>query len=243
MLRFRSAQVASPHNEEGFSLILVAILLVVAAIVATTALQQSTRDTFWNPRVETQQKLVRIEEAIELFKRQNGYFPCPAIPTLAQSSSSHGTSNGSPCSGGGTLTTSIGGETVRIGTVPYRTLQLQADAAVDGWGNKITYAVNADLTAAYTGETGTIRINGPSGSVSTNAAFVLISHGPDGRGSYRNFSGNIAVACTSSAGLDQENCDADGIFYTAPLNINPGNAAHYDDQNVWTTEDFTGSPP
>jgi Tfp pilus assembly protein PilX len=223
------------HNQEGFSLFLVAILLVVAAITATTALHQSTRDNFWNPRVETQQKLTQIANAIALYQRLESRLPCPASLSLAQSNANHGVENAAACTAPGTVV---------YGAVPYKALQIPEETSVDAWGNKIRLSVTKSLTTTVgfgtTGAAGTITVNAPTGNQSTEAAFVLVSHGPDNKGAHRNFSGTGPTACTAGTGLDVENCDNDTTFYVAPI-IDEAGASHFDDHVEWNTIDYTAA--
>lgn len=223
--KYRNSQ-----GEEGFTLFLVATLLIIAAMVAATVLQQSSRDEFWNPKTETQRKLETIVSALEYYQRTNQRLPCVASLTVASTNASHGVEQ-ALCTGSG----------IRIGAIPYRTLQLQEEMAMDSWGNKFLYAVTEELTDSsdyMSGGVGNIQVNDEGGTLTTQAAFVVVSHGPDAKRAYTYRGGALVSACNSAQGRDQENCDDDGVFNQFSLNLVAG-VNFYDDQIVWREVDYT----
>lgn len=225
-----SGKRSSRVGEEGFTLFFMAVLLVVAAMVAATVLQQSSRDEFWNPKTDTQRKLEAIVKALEFYQRTNQKLPCVASLTATSADAAHGYENPALCVGGG----------IRIGAIPYRTLQLQEEMARDSWGNKFLYAVTEDLedSGDYMNGEGAILVNDAGGMLTDKAAFVVVSHGPDGKGAYSNRGGAQVSACNSVSGLDQENCDNDSVFNQLSLNQVAG-ANFFDDQVVWREVDYT----
>lgn len=232
-------------QEEGSALVLIMVLLVVASMVAATILQQNRRDTFWNPKVETQRKMERAIAALEAYQRTYKQLPCVAPRDAAQGDSDHGEAlpNCTPMDPYDTSTERVdigGGVYVRIGALPYRTLLLQEDAGEDAWGNKLLYAVSERLIdpSLYMTSTGGIHVDKPSGSVTSTAAFVILSHGADGKGAYRNVSGSRPKACTDAPGTDQENCNDNGFFWIDALQDDEG-ASHYEDQVEWKPVDYT----
>lgn len=230
------------QHEEGFTLFLLTFLLVIAAMAAATVLQQDNRDTFWQPRTETQEDIDKVVGALEAYQRENGMLPCVAPRGAAQGAATHGVAlddtNCTAAATGDTTRVSIGGVWVRIGTVPYKDLQLQDATQEDAWGNKLLYAVTERLTdtALYMNQTGALRVDDASGTVTAAAAFVVLSHGPDGIGAYRNSTGELYTACSASAGLAQENCDNDGISRQNSMNMTTG-ASYYDDLIEWKLVD------
>lgn len=229
-------------HEEGFSLILVAILLVVAAMAATTALQESTRDQFWNPRTENQKILAAAHSRLQQFQRANGYLPCPAaINTLPTASTFGEASNCGAAAVGGQVweVNAGGGEMVRIGMLPTKTLGLPKEAAADSYGARLLYAVSKKLTDSATiGDgMGVITVNDAFGAArTTEATFVVLSHGEDGKGAYRYSVANSSACASSGAAVDQENCDyltaGDALFVSSRMSLVAG-ANYYDDQVLW----------
>lgn len=219
------------QGEEGFTLFLVSVLLIVAAMVAATVLQQSSRDEFWNPKTETQRKLETIAKALEYYQRTNQKLPCVASLTATSGNAAHGVKDDAQCPDG----------TIAIGAIPYRTLELQEEMAVDSWGNKFLYAVTTNLensTLYMAGGAGTMDVYNESGILNGDVAFVVVSHGPDGKGAYTNRGGALVSNCASASGDDQENCDGDGVFNQFSLNQVAG-ADFFDDQIVWREVDYT----
>jgi hypothetical protein len=231
-------------QEEGFTLFIVAVLLVVAAMIATTAMQQSNRDMYWVPKTDTQENMSKVVAALEAYQREYKKLPCVAARNTATSAATYGQVMNSNCAAAGsTSAASIrvdagGGVYVRIGVVPFKELQLQQQYAEDAWGNKLLYAVTERLTntATYMGQTGAITVQDASGTLASDAAFVVLSFGVDRVGGYRSKKGTEFQACGATAGIGQENCDADAIFRMNAQSPAPG-ASHYDDQLVWKQVD------
>lgn len=227
-------------HEEGFTLALVAILLVVAAMIGATVFHKSKRDEFWNPKVDTQKNMEKIVDVLVSYQREFQQLPCPASRTVDISSPAHGVAN---CGLSSPAMSTSGG--VLIGALPYKTLNLSVDISGDAWGHKYTYAVTQVLTApgTYMSSIGSITVNGVLVDVAgiptpvTDAAFVLVSHGPDAKGAYRNAGANMLVGCTA-AGTDLENCDNDNVFLYGTLSKAAG-ATHYDDHLLWRPVDYT----
>ncbi len=105
------------------------------------------------------------------------------------------------------------------GMVPTVTLRLPDDYAIDGWGRRIMYAVDARFTAT-SALTSTVipatdagyrmTVNDESGNAKTYAAaYVLVSFGPNGHGAFpRNGAALNARISSASANTDeQKNCD------------------------------------
>lgn len=232
----------TPKNrkqEEGFTLILVSALLVVAAIVAASAMQKSKRDEYWNPRVDTEKKLLRIAEVLVAYQRENQVLPCVAPRNVLPSVSTHGQALN--CGAANVAAASAQSGTVRIGLLPYKTLGLSASMSQDEWGNNFTYAVNVPLatnTTSYMSGTGTINIGHKYSinGVTTAAAFVIISHGPDIKGAYRFNNSTQMKSCTATAGADRENCDDDALFYIDTLDP-VASGTFFDDQVIWREVD------
>lgn len=236
----------TPKNrkqEEGFTLILVAALLVVAAMIAASAMQKSKRDEYWNPRVDTEKKLLRIAEVLVAYQRENQELPCVAPRNVLPTVSTHGQALDCSAVPAGAPPDSVrqgtGLNAIRIGTLPYKTLGLSASMSEDEWGNNFTYVVTEELTKGgtdYTNGVGAIDINNEDGAVTSVAAFVLISHGPDGKGAFRFNTSTIIKLCTLTAGVDQENCDDDATFYVETLDPEAG-VDFFDDQVIWREVD------
>lgn len=130
---------ASMSHLCGFSLIELAVVLVIIAIFLSAILVPLTTQVAQRKTSDTQKTLEEIREALLGYAIARGQLPCPASST----------SNGieSP-SGGGTCTNPYNGY------VPAATLGLQATDSqgysIDAWGTRIRYAVTKDASNTFT---------------------------------------------------------------------------------------------
>lgn len=106
---------------------------------------------------------------------------------------------------------------VQIGTIPTRTLNLPDSAMVDGWGNRLFYAVTTSLTVPGQDikiAPGQITIEDMNGNSATatpgNAALLLLSTGGDYRGAFSNTGVEVAPCAVDTA--SGENCNEDAKF-------------------------------
>jgi hypothetical protein len=112
--------------------------------------------------------------------------------------------------------------------VPVASLNLPTSFAYDAWGSRLMLAVSPNMVSrtTYKSATPTLTVDG------TPVPFVVFSVGPDRKGGYtsQQTTGGPAVPCTSSPGLDQENCDytSDTEFTYRMQSTAPG-ANYYDD--------------
>jgi prepilin-type N-terminal cleavage/methylation domain-containing protein len=117
----------------GFSLVEMAVVVVIMGIMMALGLKtlRATQESAaWS---ETKAKQDRIKTALVSFLRTNGRLPCPdtaATPTGIETSAGCST----PATG--------------YGVLPWATLGLGREAAVDGWQNFYTYRVATNNTSA-----------------------------------------------------------------------------------------------
>jgi len=170
---------------KGFTLIEMAIVLVVIGLILSGGLLAISPVLQGAKATETSARLDVIEKALLLHTIQNGCLPCPADGAAGTAA---GPALPAPC---GTCTVAAAD-----GVVPWTTLGLSRDDATDGWGNLISYVVDTDLTAADTMDrSGSTYPNDAAGDglyvndasnvateLTSQAAYVLISHGNDGYG-------------------------------------------------------------
>ncbi len=172
----------------GFTLIEMAIVLVVIGLILSGGLMALTPVLKSTKTTETNARLDLIEKALVLYTIRSGCLPCPADGT-------------SGTSAGLAAPTGCGACTVAAanGVVPWTSLGLSERDATDGWGNRISYVVSTTLAATNTSmqrngtdyPDGTLRVEdadpatatGAASLLTDEAAYVLISHGEDGYGS------------------------------------------------------------
>jgi len=122
----------------GFSLVEIAVVLVIIAILVTAVGIPLASQFDQQRTAETQKQLEAIKEAIYGFAMANGRLPCPATDGVTYGAAS---SNGNEAPSGGTCT-------VKLGYVPAVTLGISnidsTGLALDAWGlsaNRILYGV------------------------------------------------------------------------------------------------------
>lgn len=129
----------------GFTLIEVAIVIVILALLLAMLLGISTSMIAQQRRESTKSKLANVETALALFVSQNRRLPCPADGSMTSSNANFGKeiSTGS----GTTLQCNLGGtaNSQQNGVVPWIALGLTEADVTDGWGTRLTYRVDASL--------------------------------------------------------------------------------------------------
>lgn len=176
----------------GFSLIEMAIVLVIVMSVLTLGLGALSSIMTSSAHSETKARQTRIKDALTAYLGANQRLPCPNIPVIGTIVSGVENINAAGCSG-------------VLGVVPYVTLGLSRDAAEDGWGNLISYQVYVAPTPACpaspttgartgidwsnaacfgSGKSGGIEIRDGLASsptaIANGVAAVLVSHGQNG---------------------------------------------------------------
>lgn len=130
---------------------------------------------------------------------------------------------------------------VRIGALPFRTLNLDEDQSYDGYRNKIFYAVTEQLTnrALFDPSGGGISIINDTDNSAIyppgSAHFIIFSAGEDGAGAFSQ--GDTRLPCTG-AGQQGDNCsiEADTVFRIAERGTSgDGTAKQFDDVVAYAT--------
>ncbi len=209
--------------------------------------------------------LKRIEDALIQFVAVNGRLPCPAdgVPDTGIENPA----DPNPQIGAATCTT-------LVGTVPWRTLGISQDIALDAWAQKISYRVfhgptgltqtgGASMSDCDSNQTGLgipLPVNGlcdsvnrdntpeqfligkglsfnDKGNTTTGVAFVLISHGPTGRGAFLP-GGNQITLPNAANGPERGNAtnntliQAQRTFFAlgfSDTSVSPDDPNHFDD--------------
>jgi prepilin-type N-terminal cleavage/methylation domain-containing protein len=195
--RERSLHRNLSHSYRGFTIIEIAVVLVIITILLGILLPSIGARIDAARVAATKTKIENIKSSILAFIAKNGRLPCPAIEGLAPPPPA-GPDNGygreatpkGACTGTAALTTGV----VR-GVVPWRDLSLSDDDALDGHFRRFTYAVvtsETNLTVArLPGIVGTIALHSgtpvaPGNQLNINnlAVFVVVSYGSNGFGAY-----------------------------------------------------------
>lgn len=227
-------------TQRGFTLIEMSVVLFIVAIVVGMSMQAGISVISAQRQNATQLKMKTIDAALMQFRVANDRLPCPGNLTLAPGSTDYGYEAGADasstigigtgaCTGTGMLPvanfTGSGvtntGATAAEGALPAITLGLSPDFMLDGWGNKIRYAVDISYTAKGVFTTSSvgctasaaITVNDQNGTARTSGAvYALVSHGANGHGAYTT-SGSTYNAGSSSAGeLTNCHCTSAGTY-------------------------------
>ena len=212
-----------------------AVLAVIAGLVvvaASTLAIRMARQVEARTELQqlTQARMERIRAALHAHAASQGRLPCPAngaqdtglaVPAAAVLSCPPVSSNGA---------------------VPWVTLGLQADDALDGWGRKISYRV-------WDGATGLTQASGLAlagaaglgvndfGAPHNLTAWVLISHGSSGLGGWRVAAPRMPLPGAGSNEWSNTQAAPVEFFRRGEALVDPAtgveyalnNAAHFDD--------------
>jgi prepilin-type N-terminal cleavage/methylation domain-containing protein len=196
-------------HQNGFSLVEITIVLVIASIVLTMGVSVLTAAMESVAHSVTAKRQELIKDALTSYLGRNRRLPCPDLPGAVGNAPGTGDDNRATPND---LTTTCAS---RVGIVPYIDLGLSRDNVIDGWDNFITYVVTIDGSAALDWSRSTTFLPGKPGNLNillrdpatsattTNitdpekAVVVIISHGPNGFGAWTSQStGNVAPAGT-----------------------------------------------
>ena len=256
------------RGEQGFSLIELAVVIGIISLILGFGLSMANDAIKAAKRVNTQQRLATVQEAIEHYIRVNGYLPCPADRALTPNSPNFGIEQrtGAACNSGGPGLVHIAAilhySDGFIGAVPIRTLGLPDSYAADAWGGKLTYAASGSYIAnpasyqapsvamaVYRGDrTGTHYMLSTQQGLGTSqggptATYVVISHGPDQRGAFPLYGSAVAIPCGNSNRNDVENCDdSNVVFYDTDYNDGTNDDQYFDDYVVWGSNQLWMTP-
>ena len=205
-------------SQRGFTLFELLIVLTVMGLIIVTLSTVYLSYTRGLVESKTEESLGIIISSLGEFQSRTGRYPCPADPTLTSSDALYGFER---CVGGITTTGRNadgigGGDTVLIGSIPFKTMsdpdgdpltddgitdiRLVGDHTKDGYNNYLTYAITQNLTnvATFNEDWGAISIVDEHDNTVIapldSANFVVVSHGEDGKGAYTS-DGVIAEPC------------------------------------------------
>ncbi len=229
----------SNTRNDGFTLIEAAVVVAIFGFIIASMLSIFEQSKRLRDREITHNNIATIEESLREYAiSNNGYYPCPARPNIGVDDNATG--NGFGVADCGTCAGNI-----CTGSVPTRTVGISDAHMLDSYGNRFTYAVtrtfgidSTPAPAAVPPIVGslTVELGVGGGMDQTGVQFVIVSHGPDGSGSWtrsgiQNQNSNCAAA---TQGEDKENCDNDSTFRTTFLfSREDGAATQYDDSITW----------
>lgn len=229
----------------GFTLIEMAVVMVVIGLVLSGGLLAVSPILQSSKLSETNGRMDRIEQALILYTMRNGCLPCPAIANI---NSAAGATPGQAF-GGAAYSTGCSAAACSTdgsqGIVPWVNLELAEADILDGFGYRIDYAITSAAASpgnlqASTGMQRTLPTTYPVGNlvvnnagaaaVTTQAAYVLISHGPDHSFGYAAGTGTRAADPNGSA---NQTANSDGTPFVQDNEISVSGGTHFDDIVRW----------
>jgi hypothetical protein len=225
----------------GFSLIETSVIVfLISAIILSYLSWTNSPVTSDGIRIlTTQQKINKIQQAIEIFLQTNGRLPCPAkrdqaIETAYSYSSNTITYDDEYISYNSTRSIDCA---ISIGAIPTRILGLPADYMTDGWDRRFTYHVtpamcgntaNGCTPKDFNSNEGAITIKSSAGgsNIVTNAAYVIVSYGADGYGAYLP-SGSVRQSPPAGNTDETENTNSDTTYVQKALTSGFTNIVEY----------------
>ena len=221
---------------QGFSLVELAVVLVIMGIVLTMGLKATMSMLENTAYSNTQAKQAQLKVSLISFLRTNGRLPCPdntsAIATGIEAS---------PCTDG-------------YGVIPWQALGISRDMATDGWGNLFTYRVANGVPAGSKNWTSKVIVGSDfsvnefktstpaltfkeldaSGSTllaNNTAVAVIISHGKNGYGA-KTTKVDVRISATDAGGDEASNANST----TTTFILRPSSdSLPYDDLLVFMT--------
>lgn len=205
----------------GFSLVEMAIVLAIVALLLAGLLPTISSQIEQQRRTETRKQLEEIRAALVGFAASQPLprLPCPADPTKPTGTVGAGIEVCTLTPTGGVIT----------GVLPWVTLGTNE---IDAWGRRFTYTVPVSAVGSFTGgftltTTSTINVLTSAGgsAIATGAPAVIVSHGVNGYGAYLP---QGVAPLPASADLDELDNSNGG-----PTFVSHDQTPTFDDLVVW----------
>ncbi len=140
-----------PHKERGFTLTEISLVVLILTVLVGLSLSVGATRLDAHRMQLTNQRMAYIEAALILYAHNHEHLPCPADPEAVSGDAGAGVGTGTntdgTCSAANITSCPIAcGGPAYHGVIPYKTLGIPEQAALDGWDNKIGYGVSANLT-------------------------------------------------------------------------------------------------
>ena len=245
---------AHHKNEPGFTILeMTVVMLLLGSFFAALSqlyIQFTKTEQFSN----TETNLASAVNAIAQFRSLNGHYPCPASLRAVRGDAEYGRETdctnivdadfqldqGVTAAGVAVVAGQFPNTRVRVGALPFKSLNMEEDFAYDGYKQRLMYAVTEVMATndGFSSTGGAIEILDDSGGsaldVPGTAHFIIFSLGENGAGSF-SYRGLSTTPCPADAQAS-ENCNytADSVFLKAEREA-PGNnnLNQYDDHVIY----------
>ncbi len=215
------------NKNRGFTLAEMAIVVVIGSLLLMAGVQVLTTQMESAAYSATRFKQEAIKQAMITYLGNNKRLPCPDTRNgngpgallFTTAARPDGIENRATA---GVVTSNCA---ATFGVLPYATLGLTRDAALDGWNNLFSYhlttAPNWAVTASFADtNVGGLTINDrtPAGAVlllTSQAVTVVVSHGKNGTGAYtiKGTRAVLPVAGTHPDEYENTNAVANSVYY------------------------------
>jgi len=223
--RIFSNRILLQARGSGFTLLELTVVLMIIAVIVGGAITLTSVALQNVAATTTKSKLKTLQESLFNYRIAYNRLPCPANSGYAMTEAYYGVEAlyiGGYCSGGTPSADTVQAPGAEIGMVPVRTLGLPDDAAIDGWGRRINYAIPREYAAengfdAIDADDTTERLiitnNDSNSALANTGAYVLVSHGKNGHGARAGSVGTLVnSAQTNSNELLNCKCDTSGVY-------------------------------
>lgn len=181
-------------SRRGFTLVEMAVVVIIVTMLVSLGLGVLNAQLASAAQAETKKRQALILDALTAYLGANQRLPCPDIPNRTHDTADASQVTGAEDRAGGLASGTCSGQ---IGVVPYATLGLSRETALDGWGNFMSYSlpagsgacpgtgVNWALSACFGSAKGSPysvsegTVAAPV-AVAANVLAVVVSHGPNG---------------------------------------------------------------
>ena len=236
-------------REQGFTLAEMAVVVVIAGVLMVAGVKVLTAQMDSASYSATHTKQEMVKQALITYLGNNRRLPCPDTRNgngpgallFTTAAPPDGVENRATA---GNVATNCA---ATFGVVPYATLGIAREAAVDGWGNLLGYHLstapgNWALTANFADtNSGSVIINerNAAGAVALLTSTVIVSivsYGKNGGGAYTTKGTRSVLPAVATNPDENENADGDATYFKREYSDNPAIAGGpFDDLAMFIT--------
>ncbi len=201
----------------GFSLLEMSIVIAIVGMTIGLGILSFNQFSRASKTELTKERMKVILRAINDYADKFNRLPCPANGTQAFDDSLYGV--GSISADVCTNHNSLVADTY-FGMVPVNTLNIFPSYAVDGWGNRFSYAVKVTGVASggVSDTNSQINLKNYADDVRFyNVVVLIISHGENGFGAWKGNGGSKNATSVNGREARNSNVSVDGFHTSLPL--------------------------